>query len=98
MSTTQATATPTPTALHSAYVKVTVELLRGWVGRDAPRSKAARVLSEWQFAAGLAVDGADLTPRVLDHFDADSDPVAGLDYLPDGPSHKAALVSALLEG
>ena len=65
-----------------AYVQVALAAIHHHVGKDAPRSKAARSLADWQHRDGLLFDGEDLTALVLDHFEADDFPKPGLDYLP----------------
>jgi len=63
--------------LARCYVEVVLGQLREWVGKDAPRSSAAKVLDEWRLKAGLS---PELRAAVLDYFTADRDPVPGLDF------------------
>lgn len=67
------------TSIYGPLIDIAENAVRHWAG-DVDRAEAGRVLDKWKFAAALSQRER---AAVLDRFDADPDPVAYRDYLPD---------------
>lgn len=77
-------------SFEKTYVEVVLAQLQSWIGRDAPRSAAARALDDWRFRDGLT---PELREAVLGHFEnSDRDPIPGVDFHPPLRHHGLALV------
>jgi hypothetical protein len=67
-------------ATADSLVRSTVIQMRAWLGEDASRSAAQRMLADYQLRCDL---DEDLSASVLGHFHADAEPVPNVDYLPE---------------